>query len=171
MTNMVVKLEDIDVCLILFNEEIFIESCLKALKPYFERVVVLDMGSADRTTDIVQDIYGDQAILVSQPRADLFRYGFAHARNKVTAAARKPWVLHVDADEILAPLEGEALSFPDSSAQGGCAARVHRRNLVGATMPDLRPDLLATYDARSVEQHVRLYRKAPQVRWQSFLHE
>jgi glycosyltransferase involved in cell wall biosynthesis len=161
--------EGIDVCLITFNEELFIEKCLLAIRSCFKRVFVLDMLSTDRTMEVVRDIFGDNATILSQPRHELFEKGFAHARNKISAASVSPWVLQIDADELLVPFEGQVVFEPPP--RGALAARTSRRNLIGEPPADYDPATLASYTTDSTEQHVRLYKKSKDVRWESFLHE
>ncbi|WP_083967206.1 glycosyltransferase [Methylosinus sp. R-45379] len=170
MVRTTVNLGEIDVCLIVFNEELFLEKCLLRLAPYFQRIYVLDMGSTDRTIDIIRDIYGDRAEIVVQPRSDLFENGFAHARNRVTQAATRSWVLHIDADELLAPLDADVISF-ESAPDAAAAAKILRHNLIGEIPADYEPETLRGMAKSSTEHQVRLFKKQPDVRWESFLHE
>jgi glycosyltransferase involved in cell wall biosynthesis len=162
-----VDFDDIDICMIAFNEEGFVEMSLRRLEPHFERLKLLDMESTDRTVEIAKSIFGARADIVSQPRRALLESGFAAARNSIAAHASKSWVLHVDADELLAPPDRLIIDF--GGGPGECA-RVTRRNLLGAP-GDFEPATLAALATSSVEQHVRLYRRAPHMRWESFLHE
>jgi glycosyltransferase involved in cell wall biosynthesis len=170
MVRTTVNLGDVDVCLIVFNEELFLEKCLLRLAPYFQRIYVLDMGSTDRTIEIIHDIYGERAEIVAQPRSDLFENGFAHARNKITQATIRPWVLHIDADELLAPLESDVISF-ESGPEFSAAGKVVRHNLIGEAPVDYDPEILRGLARSSTEHQVRLFKKQQGVRWESFLHE
>jgi glycosyltransferase involved in cell wall biosynthesis len=162
--------DDVDVCLITYNEELFIEKTLATILPFFPHFCILDMESSDRTVEIIRDVLGSRASVVLQPRSELFTKGFAFARNKVSEFSELPWKFHVDADEALIAEDGFKLLL-EPNAMSGVAAKITRRNLTGETSADFRPSTLARYSAYSVEQHVRIYRKAPEVRWESFIHE
>jgi glycosyltransferase involved in cell wall biosynthesis len=170
MVRTTVNLGEVDICLIVFNEELFMEKCLLRLEPFFQKIYVLDMGSTDRTIEIIGDIYGDRAEIVLQPRSDLFENGFAHARNKITQATKRPWVLHVDADELLAPLESDVISF-ESAPESSAAAKLVRHNLIGEAPVSYEPEILRGLAKSSTEHQVRLFNKQQGVRWESFLHE
>ena len=82
-------------CVVLtLNEEIFIEDCLRHVKPYMDWLLVSDGGSTDATVDVARRI-ADQVVV--RP----FSGSFAEERN--VAQERLPphvnWVLQVDADE------------------------------------------------------------------------
>jgi glycosyltransferase involved in cell wall biosynthesis len=82
-------------CVVLtFNEEIFIEDCLRHVKPYVDWLLVSDGGSTDATWEIARRI-ANQVII--RP----FSGSFATERN--VAQDRLPsqimWILMVDADE------------------------------------------------------------------------
>lgn len=165
-----ISLQSIDVCMIVYNEAQFIEACLLALKPYFKRLVVLDMESEDRTVDIIRSAFGSEAKILTQPRRELLDKGFAYARNKVSAAASSKWVLHVDADELLKPPKADYVAI-DPSDFAGRAAKITRRNLIGSEPKIYAPEALAAYETSSIEHHVRLYKRQYSMRWESFLHE
>jgi glycosyltransferase involved in cell wall biosynthesis len=165
-----VDFDDVDVCIITYNEERFIEKTLMTISPFFPRFCILDMESSDRTVEIVKDILGSRALFSLQPRDELFSKGFAYARNKVSTCSNHSWKLHIDADEALIAEEGFKLLL-EPHIMAGVAAKITRRNLTGEIPAGFSPSTLAGYSTSSVEQHVRLYREAPGVRWESFIHE
>lgn len=75
-----------------FNEEKNIERCLSSLSGWVDETIVVDMGSTDRTTEIVQN---------SGAKLYQFHYtGFVEpARNFGISKAKGSWIMILDADE------------------------------------------------------------------------
>lgn len=84
-------------CLIVRNEEDFLEGCLRSIRSVVDEIVIGDTGSVDRTADIARD-FG--AKLYNIPWTD----NFSAARNRVIEHARGEWILSIDADERLRPI-------------------------------------------------------------------
>jgi tetratricopeptide (TPR) repeat protein len=84
----------ITLCMIVKNEEQFLDQCLRSAYDVVDEIVVVDTGSTDRTKEIAKS-YG--AIVVDRP----WRNDFAWARNESLALATKRWILFLDADEEL----------------------------------------------------------------------
>lgn len=84
----------ISVCMIVKDEEKYIEKCLKALYKKFDEIVVVDTGSLDNTKK-----------LVAKYTNKLFDYkwenNFSKARNFAAEKATNDWILVIDADEFL----------------------------------------------------------------------
>jgi len=84
----------ISLCMIVKNEERFLEDCLKSVQGLVGEIVIVDTGSTDRTVEIAQE-YGCR----------LFQYewknDFAAARNFGLKKCTLPWILYLDADERL----------------------------------------------------------------------
>ncbi|MFC5560068.1 glycosyltransferase [Ureibacillus thermophilus] len=84
----------ISLCMIVKNEEDFIERCLKSVYGIVQEIIIVDTGSTDRTSEICKK-YG----------ADVYSYSwnnhFADARNFGIAKAKGDWILWLDADEKL----------------------------------------------------------------------
>ncbi|EFM09177.1 glycosyl transferase family 2 [Paenibacillus curdlanolyticus YK9] len=84
----------VSLCMIVRNEEAFIEECLASAAPYVSEMLVCDTGSTDRTMEIA---HACGARVVSIPWDD----DFAAARNLSLELAAHPWILVLDADERL----------------------------------------------------------------------
>lgn len=84
----------ISACLIVRDEERFLDACLASIGPLVDEIVVVDTGSVDRTPEIAA---AHGARVLHAPWTD----DFAAARNVALDAARHPWVLVIDADERL----------------------------------------------------------------------
>jgi glycosyltransferase involved in cell wall biosynthesis len=87
----------VSACMIVRNEERFLEGCLHSIRDVVDEIVIGDTGSTDRTPDIVRD-FG--ARLYHIPWND----DFSAARNQVLEQARGAWILSIDADERLRPI-------------------------------------------------------------------
>jgi glycosyltransferase involved in cell wall biosynthesis len=93
----------ISLCMIVKNEERFLEQCLKSAAAYVDEICIVDTGSTDRTIEIARS-FGAK-IEEREWRSD-----FGWARNEALAMATKRWILQLDADEELLPASRAALS-------------------------------------------------------------
>ena len=84
----------ISLCMIVFNEELNIERCLKSAYKFVDEIIIVDTGSTDKTKSICKN-FG----------AKVFDYkwddDFASARNFGLSKAKCDWILLLDADEEL----------------------------------------------------------------------
>ena len=115
---------NLSVCIIAKNEEKNMERCLKALMPYGFETIVVDTGSTDRTKEIA------------------FRYAtavhdftwcddFSAAKNYAVSKATNDYVMIVDADEFLEPLEQSQLEvlYQMIEEQPEKVGRIYRKNI------------------------------------------
>ena len=84
----------VSLVVITLNEEANIERCLASAR-WADDFVVLDSGSHDRTRDCAQAL---GARVFSEP----FR-GFRAQKQRAVELAKYPWILSLDADEVLSP--------------------------------------------------------------------
>lgn len=84
----------ISLCMIVRDEEHFLERCLSSVHDAVDEIVVVDTGSKDRTMEIARKF----GAIVEQRE---WRNDFAWARNEALKLARFRWVLQLDADEEL----------------------------------------------------------------------
>lgn len=92
----------LSICIITKNEEKNIARCLECLKPYDLEIIVADTGSTDRTKKIALQ-YTDY--VYDFPWCD----DFAAAKNFAISKATNPYVMIIDSDEFLEPMEIEKL--------------------------------------------------------------
>jgi glycosyltransferase involved in cell wall biosynthesis len=85
-------------CLIVRNEERFLDRCLSSLAGFADQICVLDTGSSDGTMDIARR-HG--AVLGRIEWDD----DFSAARNACLDLAHGDWILQIDADEELRPVD------------------------------------------------------------------
>ena len=85
----------ISLCMIVKNEQEFLEQCLSSVKELVDEIVIVDTGSADKTKEIAQK-FG--AKIYDVP----WENDFAKARNSAIRHATGDWILILDADEVIA---------------------------------------------------------------------
>lgn len=140
----------LSVCLIVKNEERFLDSCLASIVPVAHEIVVVDTGSTDRTVEIARR---------HEARLASFRWcdDFSAARNAGLAMARGDWVLILDADEEVHPEDIQTL----------------RRELDGdSNHLLLRLRCIQELKGRQYQGYVpRLFRNAPGIRFEDRIHE
>ncbi len=88
------NIPDISVCMIVRNEERFLEQCLCSVQPIAKEIIIVDTGSTDKTLDIAQK-YTDKIFQIN------WENDFARARNYALSKASYPFILSIDADEEL----------------------------------------------------------------------
>jgi glycosyltransferase involved in cell wall biosynthesis len=142
----------ISACIIARDEERVLERCLSSIEGVCDEVCLVDTGSRDRT-QVIARAFGARVVRFTacNDSRGLIR-DFALARNRSLAMARGEWILWIDADEVLRPRSGPAVQ------------RVARGK---------------EYDAVSVQlvnggarwMVVRMFRRAPDVRFAGVVHE
>jgi GT2 family glycosyltransferase/Flp pilus assembly protein TadD len=95
------KKSTVSLCMIVKNEEAHLARCLQSVKPVVDEMVLVDTGSGDRTKDVAS-AFGAKVYDFS------WSDDFAAARNYALEKASGAWTLHLDADEVLSPLDYEA---------------------------------------------------------------
>lgn len=87
----------IDVMIITYNEAINLPHCLQALQGWTHKVFVVDSGSTDGTQDLARS-FGAQVVHHDWP-------GYAEQKNwgMENLPFESPWLLIVDADEVITP--------------------------------------------------------------------
>ncbi len=144
-------MNEISVALIVRNEERFISQCLQSVRDITNDIVVVDTGSEDATIKLAQS---EGARVISRP----WPRDFARARNWALEEAKSPWILMIDADEVLLADDKDklmkAVTEPTADAY----------NLRIISLTDRAEDLA---EARVT----RLFRNSPRVRWEGRVHE
>lgn len=140
------------------NEEDRIEASLGAAREHVERMVVVDAESGDRTVELAEQLGAEVEIRPWK--------GFVAARRHLLSLAKTPWVLMIDADEIIEPglwSELEALGFPECGADGFQMRRrtVYRgKKLLRAFQPDWKTTLFRQkagyFEDRAVHEAARV---------------
>jgi glycosyltransferase involved in cell wall biosynthesis len=94
LVNKKVKRPKISLCMIVKNEERYLDNCLKSVKDVVDEIVIVDTGSEDRTVEIAKN-YTDKVYF--HP----WKNSFSEARNHYLKYAAGDWIFQIDADEEL----------------------------------------------------------------------
>ena len=90
------KTPTISACMIVKNEEKFLQQCLDSINNLVDEIIIVDTGSSDKTKEIAK----------KNKKAKMFDFtwnnNFADARNFSISKATKDWILWIDADETIA---------------------------------------------------------------------
>jgi tetratricopeptide (TPR) repeat protein len=92
----------ISVCMIVKNEEKFLDKCLASVKDYADELIIVDTGSTDSTVEIAKR-YTDK--IYFHP----WENSFSKARNQALSYAKCDWVFQIDGDEELMEGSGDRL--------------------------------------------------------------
>uniref|UniRef100_UPI00403F6D1F tetratricopeptide repeat-containing glycosyltransferase family 2 protein n=1 Tax=Paenibacillus sp. KS-LC4 TaxID=2979727 RepID=UPI00403F6D1F len=89
-----VSLIAISLCMIVKNEEKTLARCLASIAPAVDEIIIVDTGSTDATREIAADFTN---------RVESFTWvdDFAAARNYAFSLATKPYMMWLDADDVL----------------------------------------------------------------------
>ena len=86
--------QSISLCMIVRNEEKYLEQCLKIVKDIVDEIIIVDAGSTDKTKEIAKKL-----------NAKIFDFkwvdDFSAARNESIKQATNDWILMLDADEVI----------------------------------------------------------------------
>ena len=92
----------LSLCMIVKNEERYLVKCLKSVRSIVDEIIIVDTGSTDKTVDIAK-VFG----------ARVFDFpwtgDFSAARNYSLKQATGNWLLILDGDEVLSPLDFKEL--------------------------------------------------------------
>ena len=96
------ELQSVSLCMIVKDEAANLPRCLASVLPVVQEMVIVDTGSSDRTVDLAM-AFGAEIHNFS------WTGSFSDARNFSLSQARGQWILVMDADEILAPRDYDAI--------------------------------------------------------------
>ena len=81
--------------MIVRDEEQLLPICLKSIRDFVDEIIIVDTGSTDHTADIASETFG----------ADVHHFDwiddFSAARNYALSFVKTPWVIWLDADDIV----------------------------------------------------------------------
>jgi len=86
----------ISVCLVVKNEEKYLEQCLVSVKDVATEIIIVDTGSTDTTVEVARQ-FTDKIFEIR------WQDDFSRARNFALSKATGDWILMLDGDEELAP--------------------------------------------------------------------
>jgi tetratricopeptide (TPR) repeat protein len=144
----------VSLTMIVKNEEANLPGCLASVADLVHEIIVVDTGSTDATKEVAAR-FG--ARVFDFPWID----DFAAARNEALRHATCDWILWLDADD--------RIDEPNRQMLRQLFAGLPDQNIAFA----LRCISYASSEAGSATEveHVRLFRRHPQIRWQGRIHE
>lgn len=88
--------QTLSVCMIIKNEQDFLDGCLRSIQDVADEIIILDTGSTDKSLDIARKY---------KAKIHTFDWidDFSTARNESIRQASGDWILWLDADERLLP--------------------------------------------------------------------
>jgi glycosyltransferase involved in cell wall biosynthesis len=113
---------NLSVAIITKNEERILEKTLKSVRAIAEEIVIVDSGSTDRTEEIAIS-FGAQFY-----KEDWKGYG--PQKNSAIDKCKGPWILNIDADEVLSDELQKEIAEIKSSGEEGVIYCIHRRAVV-----------------------------------------
>lgn len=147
----------LSLCMIVRDSSRTLRPCLESIRPWVDEMVIVDTGSVDDTTHIVQAFGGR---LFHFPWCD----DFSAARNESLRHARGEWLFWMDSDDTITPECGRRLrqlAYTDADPSLlGYVVQVH--------CPGSGQD--GSRDITAVD-HVKLFRNRPDMRFEGRIHE
>jgi len=143
----------ITLCMIVRDEEAFLDECLKSVNGVVDEIALLDTGSKDNTIAIAK---AHNARVFSQDWPD----SFADARNAALEYATGDWILVLDADERLDENSVRAVL----RAVGKPGADAYELLIKNYRSDGPNPDIIA-------HRACRLFRNRPRYRYRGRVHE
>jgi glycosyltransferase involved in cell wall biosynthesis/predicted O-methyltransferase YrrM/Flp pilus assembly protein TadD len=144
----------VSLCMIVKNEEKNLPVCLGSVQGLFDDIVVVDTGSADRTKEIAARL-----------GARVFDFAwvdsFAEARNESLRHARGKYAFWLDADDRVDAANHNKLR--------ALLAGLGDANVAYVMKCLCLPDPVTR--AATVVDHIRLFRRHPELRWRYRVHE
>ena len=145
---------ELSLCMIVRNEEKNLEACLLSVQDAVDEIIILDTGSVDATKDVARRF--------TQHVADyVWTDDFSAARNASMALATKPYILWLDADDVLEPAHKEKLRMIKDRLDGS----------VDAVMMPYHCAFDESGAPSLVFERERIVRRAAGFRFESAVHE
>lgn len=145
----------ISLCMIVKDEEEFIEGCLKSVATEVDEIVVVDTGSQDKTKEIAT-MFGAQVYEMSWPN------NFSIARNQSLQYATSDWILVLDADERVSANARQTLDV-FIREHSGALGRVEIRSEV--------LDREVGFEKVTISHNTRFFPRSTSVRFTGRIHE
>lgn len=158
----------ISLCMIVKNEEDWIEGALDSVRSVVDEIIIADTGCTDRTIERASRF---------DPKIVHFKWtdSFADARNFTLAEARHPWILVLDADERIAAQDLPLIR--DAIKKGADGYHLNQRNYVhGNQIVGWTPNSGEYAEGKSYAGYldnplIRLFRNHPDIQFRGAVHE
>ena len=161
----------VSLCMIAKDEEGSLAACLQSAKPLVDEIILVDTGSSDRTRELAE-LFGAQ--VVERP----WDGDYAAARNAGLTEAHGDWILSLDADEVISPLDYALFNSTVAEAAGNLVAfTVTTRNYTSRLDPENWQANRGEYPNEETgrgwmpSDKVRLFPRLPRIRFENPIHE
>lgn len=145
---------ELSLCMIVRDEQERLEACLSSVQSAVDEIIIVDTGSTDRTKEIA-------ARYTPHVHDFVWTDDFAAARNASLALATKPFILWLDADDVIDAPQLERLMNLKEELHDGIDAVMMPYHY--AFSPDGRPSLIF--------ERERIVRRAAGFRFSGVVHE
>ena len=161
--------QTISLCMIVRNEEKYLEQCLNSVKDIVDEIIIVDTGSTDKTKEIAKKF-----------NAKIFDFkwvdDFSAARNESIRHATKEWILVMDADELVEKQDltkiKDALKGSDGIAGFSLEQRSYLNNFFeGAVKNNSEFELVENYQFYIPHHLVRLFKNKSGLYFKHRVHE
>ena len=159
----------LSLCMIVKDEEFFLDQCLASAKDYVDEIIIVDTGSSDATKEIA-GAYTDQIFDF------VWNDNFSDARNYSLAKASGDWILVLDADEVVSEEDLKTLGglLDDSSVDAYTLVQRHYGD--DSLLPGWSPVSEQTKYSKAYKGYknnpiVRLFRNREDIRYRGAIHE
>jgi glycosyltransferase involved in cell wall biosynthesis len=164
-------MSELTAVIIAYNEADLLGHTLPSIREVCDYMVVVDMGSTDQSSAFYEKFLTPKDLVLSYPRSNLNKFGFAHPRNFGAKHAKTEWIFAIDCDEYVDVDEFMAarglLTSTRASVFNFTRQNYSLTDEVG--LGDIGE--LIRRAPHSDEFHRRLYRNDPRVRWEGMIHE
>jgi glycosyltransferase involved in cell wall biosynthesis len=155
-------MQRLTLCMIVKNEERFLDGCLSSVAGVADAIVVVDTGSTDRTVEIARK-HGATVV------THVWNDDFAAARNAALEQVKSGFVLVLDADERLGPGAKRALRKALSRDDFDCGMLpLHDASRLEASLDDVVQGRARRGDPVLLP---RLLRRTSDLAWEGVIHE
>jgi tetratricopeptide (TPR) repeat protein len=165
--------KSISLCMVVKNEAEFLERCFNSILPVVQEVILVDTGSSDDTLQIARRF---------NVRASRFpwRNDFSAARNLSLSLATLPWILVLDADEVLSPKDHGRLAVLLKSPDRVAYSLIQRNYVNGSGKltwtQSWKPNMDEYEEGQGYAGYldvpiVRLFPRHPAIRFSDCVHE
>ena len=160
----------ISVCMIVKNEEKWLEQCLNSVKKIADEIIIVDTGSADKTKEIAGK-YTDKIFD--------FKWinDFSAARNFAISKANCEWILSLDADESISERDFEKIREATKGSEANAYHLIWRdySNDIGITgwksaIGDIYPESKAS-NGFTESYVLRLFQNSKNYEFEGKIHE
>ena len=159
----------ISLCMIVKNEEDWVEGAVQSVRPIVNEVIIVDTGSTDATLERIKAL-GVNSFKIR------WEDSFAEARNASLIRATEPWILVLDADERIATRDLPLIVAATSRAASDGYDLVQRNYVFGKQVVGWVPNgddyqEGANYFGYVDNPLIRLFRNSPEIRFAGAVHE